>query len=73
MTKPLVVDRVDSLCMWFSDDRRVVMYPCNNNDTLNFVLIHPADQSHASPSDGTFVPFDLLIYGRFRILERVCC
>ncbi|KAK8139745.1 salicylate hydroxylase [Apiospora sp. TS-2023a] len=50
VTKPLV-DRVDSLCMWFSDDRRVVMYPCNNNETLNFVLIHPADQSHASPSD----------------------
>ncbi|KAK8089721.1 hypothetical protein PG997_004682 [Apiospora hydei] len=50
VTRPLV-DRVDSLCMWFSDDRRVVMYPCNNNDTLNFVLIHPADLSHASPSD----------------------
>ncbi|KAK7952086.1 salicylate hydroxylase [Apiospora aurea] len=50
VTRPLV-DRVDSLCMWFSDDRRVVMYPCNNNDTLNFVLIHPANLSHASPSD----------------------
>ncbi|KAK8056910.1 salicylate hydroxylase [Apiospora rasikravindrae] len=53
VTKP-IVDRVDSLCMWFSDDRRVVMYPCNNNDTLNFVLIHPAELSHASPSDGKF-------------------
>ncbi|KAK8019428.1 salicylate hydroxylase [Apiospora arundinis] len=50
VTKPLV-DRVNSLCMWFGDDRRVVMYPCNNNETLNFVLIHPADESHASPSD----------------------
>ncbi|KAK8126463.1 uncharacterized protein PG998_002222 [Apiospora kogelbergensis] len=43
VTKPLV-DRVDSLCI-------VVMYPCNNNETLNFVLIHPADESHASQSD----------------------
>ncbi|OOQ86812.1 FAD binding domain protein [Penicillium brasilianum] len=27
--------------MWDSDDRRVVIYPCSNNELLNFVCIHP--------------------------------
>lgn len=27
--------------MWDSSDRRVVIYPCANNETLNFVCIHP--------------------------------
>lgn len=52
VTKPLVEQSIDSLSMWYGDDRRVVMYPCNNNDTLNFVLIHPDAESHAGPSDG---------------------
>lgn len=57
VTKPLVEQSIDSLSMWYGDDRRVVMYPCNNNDTLNFVLIHPDTESHAGPSDGqSFAP-----------------
>lgn len=28
------------------------MYPCNDNETLNFVLIHPDTESHATPGDG---------------------
>ncbi|KAJ5369250.1 uncharacterized protein N7496_009010 [Penicillium cataractarum] len=27
--------------MWDSNDRRVVIYPCANNELLNFVCIHP--------------------------------
>lgn len=27
--------------MWDSSDRRVVIYPCSNNELLNFVCIHP--------------------------------
>lgn len=27
--------------MWDSSDRRVVIYPCANNELLNFVCIHP--------------------------------
>ncbi|KAI9166928.1 hypothetical protein HJFPF1_03043 [Paramyrothecium foliicola] len=41
----------DSLCIWFGNDRRVVAYPCNNNETLNFACIHPDSESHATPSD----------------------
>ncbi|KAJ5953536.1 hypothetical protein N7454_000432 [Penicillium verhagenii] len=29
--------------MWDSSDRRVVIYPCSNNDLLNFVCIHPEE------------------------------
>ncbi|KAJ5765329.1 hypothetical protein N7520_004888 [Penicillium odoratum] len=29
--------------MWDSSDRRVVIYPCANNDLLNFVCIHPEE------------------------------
>lgn len=32
-----------ALDIWDSPDRRVVIYPCANNGTLNFVCIHPAD------------------------------
>jgi hypothetical protein len=28
------------------------MYPCNDNEMLNFVLIHPDTESHATPGDG---------------------
>jgi hypothetical protein len=51
VTAPLVEKR-DCLAMWYADDRRVVCYPCNNNTTLNFVLIHPDSESHATQSDG---------------------
>lgn len=40
------------LVAWYGTDRRVVMYPCNNDELLNFVWIHPDSESHATPSDG---------------------
>ncbi|GJP92721.1 hypothetical protein CBS63078_2260 [Aspergillus niger] len=30
-----------SVDMWDSDEKRVVIYPCANNELLNFVCIHP--------------------------------
>ena len=39
------------LAIWYGDDRRVVMYPCNDNELLNFVCIHPEGESH-SGADG---------------------
>ncbi len=48
-----LVERHNSLLMWFGSDRRVVMYPCNNNEMLNFVCIHPDTESHATKTDGS--------------------
>lgn len=48
--------------MWFGSDRRVVLYPCNDNELLNFVCIHPDTESHATPSDGRFwFPYEILL------------
>ncbi len=52
VTAPLV-ERSGCLMMWFAEDRRVVMYPCNDNELLNLVCIHPDGESHATKSDGT--------------------
>jgi 2-polyprenyl-6-methoxyphenol hydroxylase-like FAD-dependent oxidoreductase len=38
-------ERNDELSIWYGDDRRVVMYPCDNNELLNFVCIHPEEES----------------------------
>ncbi|KAK3940044.1 hypothetical protein QBC46DRAFT_459220 [Diplogelasinospora grovesii] len=46
-----VVAHKNALFMWYGDDRRVVMYPCNDNQLLNFVCIHPDTESHATKSD----------------------
>ncbi len=51
ITAPLV-DHKNTLVIWYSADRRIVMYPCNNNTLLNFVCIHPDSESHAARSDG---------------------
>jgi hypothetical protein len=51
VTAPLV-ERKNALSLWFGDDRRVVMYPCNDNELLNLVCIHPELESHATESDG---------------------
>ncbi|CAJ2501729.1 Uu.00g045820.m01.CDS01 [Anthostomella pinea] len=50
VTAPLV-EHLNTLSLWFGADRRVVMYPCNHNATLNFVFIHPDTESHATQSD----------------------
>ncbi|KAK7745340.1 hypothetical protein SLS53_002836 [Cytospora paraplurivora] len=55
VTKPITED-LDSLTMWFGSDRRVVMYPCNDNELLNFVCIHPETESHANTGDGKYTP-----------------
>lgn len=31
--------------MWYSADRKIVLYPCDDNTSLNFVCIHPAELS----------------------------
>lgn len=51
MTRP-ITEIMSSLAMWYGSDRRVVMYPCNDNQLLNFVCIHPETESHANPGDG---------------------
>jgi hypothetical protein len=48
------------LIIWYGSDRRIVMYPCNNNELLNFVCIHPDTESHATKSDGE--PYTLFDY-----------
>ncbi|KAJ2907051.1 hypothetical protein MKZ38_008619 [Zalerion maritima] len=50
VTAPFV-EKPDTLCIWYDSDRRIVMYPCNNNEALNFVCIHPDGESHATPGD----------------------
>ncbi|KAL2134904.1 hypothetical protein VTI74DRAFT_10539 [Chaetomium olivicolor] len=43
-TAPLVC-QMDTLILWFGQDTRMVMYPCKNNELLNYVGIHPAAKS----------------------------
>ncbi|KAI0482202.1 hypothetical protein GGR56DRAFT_619005 [Xylariaceae sp. FL0804] len=50
VTAPLVQTE-NALSMWYGSDRRVVMYPCNHNELLNFVCIHPDSESHATAGD----------------------
>lgn len=50
-----ILEDEDQLSLWYSDSRRVVMYPCNDNELLNFVLIHPEEESQGS-ADGKFCP-----------------
>ncbi|KAI1340405.1 hypothetical protein F5Y15DRAFT_57099 [Xylariaceae sp. FL0016] len=50
VTAPLI-ESDNTLFMWFGSDRRVVVYPCNHNELLNFVCIHPDNLSHATYSD----------------------
>lgn len=39
------------LILWYSSDRRVVVYPTANNTLLNFVCIHPESESAAESGD----------------------
>lgn len=47
VTKPLV-NESGAMCLWYSEDRKVVIYPTSYNKTLNFVCIHPAHLSEVS-------------------------
>ncbi|KAI8632762.1 FAD/NAD(P)-binding domain-containing protein [Xylariaceae sp. FL1651] len=40
-------ERQGYMTMWFGDDRRLVMYPCNRNTIMNFVAIHPSELSNS--------------------------
>ncbi|KAI0600179.1 hypothetical protein F4775DRAFT_582764 [Biscogniauxia sp. FL1348] len=50
VTAPLVAAN-NTLSIWYSEDRRIVIYPCSYNTSLNFVCIHPDTESHAVQSD----------------------
>ncbi|KAM5349873.1 hypothetical protein ACJ41O_006378 [Fusarium nematophilum] len=39
------------LTIWYGVDRRVVMYPCQNNTQLNFVCIHPREESEPGKTE----------------------
>lgn len=39
------------LLMWIGEDRRLVMYPCAGGSQMNFVAIHPSEESSAD-ADG---------------------
>jgi len=40
------------LIIWYGSDRRVIMYPCDKNRQLNFVCIHPREESEVGKLDG---------------------
>ncbi|KAM0558078.1 hypothetical protein ACHAPJ_005245 [Fusarium lateritium] len=39
------------LIIWYGADRRVVMYPCDDNKMFNFVCIHPREESDAGSTE----------------------
>lgn len=43
-------ERDGELVMFLGPDSKIVAYPCQNNELLNFVCIHPAEKT-AAPSD----------------------
>ncbi|EAW22075.1 putative salicylate hydroxylase [Aspergillus fischeri NRRL 181] len=40
-----LVKRPGQLSIWYGADRRIVLYPTSHNTVLNFVLIHPEEES----------------------------
>ncbi|KAI1487451.1 hypothetical protein F5X96DRAFT_686925 [Biscogniauxia mediterranea] len=57
VTAPLVVAN-NTLSIWYSEKRRVVIYPCNYNLSLKFVCIHPDTESHAVQIFKIYKDFD---------------
>ena len=49
ITRPFV-ERDGELVMWLGPHSKIVAYPCQNNELLNFVCIHPSELT-AAPSD----------------------
>ncbi|OQE07275.1 hypothetical protein PENVUL_c014G01135 [Penicillium vulpinum] len=47
-----LVRDLGSVDMWHSSDSKVVIYPCVNNEMLNFVCIHPDNLSNIGVSKG---------------------
>ena len=44
--------RDGQLIIWYGQDRRVIMYPCDANRQLNFVCIHPREESDVDGASG---------------------
>ena len=44
-TLALYLKHEGHLLMWIADDRRLVMYPCAGGTQMNFVAIHPSEES----------------------------
>lgn len=61
------VQRAGELAIWYGSDRRIVMYPTSNNQELNFVCIHPQEESGASGDWNNETTLDsmLAIYKNF--------
>lgn len=49
-----ICEHEGELAIWYGDDRRVVMYPCDNSELLNFVCIHPEAESQGG-ADGEWI------------------
>ncbi|KAI9048073.1 hypothetical protein LZ554_007869 [Drepanopeziza brunnea f. sp. 'monogermtubi'] len=45
------VERTGELMMLYGADRRIVVYPCKQNTYMNFVAMHPDEESEASRDD----------------------
>lgn len=60
-------ERPGSLVMIFAERSRVVVYPTNNNEELNFVCIHPSEETNASSdwNNQTSVEKLLRVFGNF--------
>lgn len=56
----------NSFATWYAKDRRVVMYSCDDNKQLNFVCIHPDNESHEERGDGEFKSYLLSLSCRTR-------
>lgn len=48
-----LVQHPGELSIWYGNDSRIIMYPTSDNTVLNFVLIHPDDES-AADSDNSW-------------------
>ncbi|KAG4441453.1 hypothetical protein IFR05_003059 [Cadophora sp. M221] len=45
------VERTGELRLLYGEDRRIVVYPCKQNTQLNFVALHPDEESEASSEE----------------------
>ena len=54
-------EKPGELIMFFGDDRRVVMYPTNNNEEFNFVCIHPSKETNASGNWNNDTSIEMLL------------
>lgn len=55
MNDPLTAQfasRDGQLIIWYGQDRRVIMYPCDSNRQLNFVCVHPKEESETDGASG---------------------